>query len=313
MAPRKRKCIFIGMPAGVKGYLLYDLQDGSIITSRDVTFYEEQFPMAEIADEQQPQLLRTEPSLALIPIATPMEFESHSQQLPTATPMEFENRSQQLSPEQSHGGFQSPAQSNNQQSQTCANNEVEHNPIVQETNVEHSPNNGSAQPRRSNKVRRAPNRLQDYYCDATIVKQKSSPHLLSKVISYDAFPMPHKMFSLAVTSVDEPRTYNQAIRHDCWKEAMAAEIKALQENNTWKLVDLPPGKTSIGCKWVYKVKLKADDSIERYKARLVAKGFTQQLGIDYIETFSSVRRLTTIRLFLVLWLLPEDGTYTNLT
>lgn len=80
---------------------------------------------------------------------------------------------------------------------------------------------------------------------------------------------------MAITSIDEPKTYNQAIRHECWKDAMAAEIKALQDNKTWPLVCLSPRKTPIGCKWVYKVKLKADGSVERHKARLVAKGYTQ--------------------------------------
>lgn len=103
---------------------------------------------------------------------------------------------------------------------------------------------------------------------------------------------------MAVTSVKEPRTYNKAIQHDCWKDAMNVEIKALQDNSTWELTDLPPGKTLIGCKWVYKIKLRVDGSVESYKARLVAKGYTQQLGIDYIETFSPVARLTTIRTFL---------------
>jgi hypothetical protein len=80
---------------------------------------------------------------------------------------------------------------------------------------------------------------------------------------------------------------------------MKAEIDALEDNNTWKLVDLPLGKCAIGCKWFYKVKLKADGSLERYKAQLVAKGYNQSEGLDYYETFSPVAKLTTVRCLLV--------------
>ena len=55
---------------------------------------------------------------------------------------------------------------------------------------------------------------------------------------------------------------------------MSTEIDALVSNNTWTFTLLPPNKKAIGCKWVYKIKYKADGSVERYKARLVAKGFT---------------------------------------
>ena len=67
------------------------------------------------------------------------------------------------------------------------------------------------------------------------------------------------------------------------------------KKSTWHLVDLPGGKFAIGCKRVYKIKTRLDDIIDRYKARLIAKGFTQEYGIDYEETFSSVACIFSVR------------------
>ena len=76
---------------------------------------------------------------------------------------------------------------------------------------------------------------------------------------------------------------------------MKEELDALHKTGTWDMVDLPSGKSAIGCKWVYKIKTRSDDTVDRYKARLVASGFTQEYEIDYEETFAPVARLSSVK------------------
>jgi hypothetical protein len=76
--------------------------------------------------------------------------------------------------------------------------------------------------------------------------------------------------------------------------------KYLEANSTWEITDLPLDKHPIGCKWVYKIKHRANGEIERYKACLVAKGYTQREGLDYSDIFSPVAKLTTVRCLLAL-------------
>ena len=77
-------------------------------------------------------------------------------------------------------------------------------------------------------------------------------------------------------------------------------MKSMKENHVWKLVELLKRHKTIGNKWVFIVKRKADGTIERYKACLVAKSYTQKEGIDYDETFSSIVRFASIHLILAI-------------
>jgi hypothetical protein len=78
------------------------------------------------------------------------------------------------------------------------------------------------------------------------------------------------------------------------------EYKALLSNSTWDLVPWPPGANVVTGKWIFKHKLKADGSLDRYKARWVLRGFTQRPGVDYDETFNPIVKSATVRTVLTL-------------
>jgi hypothetical protein len=114
------------------------------------------------------------------------------------------------------------------------------------------------------------------------------------------YPAPTALTASLSKSEVEPTCFSSAVKYFEWRTAMNKEFDALLQNGTWTLVPTSPSMNIVGCKWVFRIKRKADGSIERYKARLVAKGFHQQPGIDFGETYSPVVKPITIRTVLTI-------------
>nr|KYP53203.1 Retrovirus-related Pol polyprotein from transposon TNT 1-94 [Cajanus cajan] len=249
---RARKSVFIGYKEGIKGYILYDLQSKEVFISRNVIFYETNFPFNDSNNSMTDSLSHgviTNSHLSLDAIDS--EFGNTSHQLPSTELSDAE-----------HTTIEPP------NIESLPHSEAPQTEHALATDLQQYSEN---ELRHSTKVRRQPTYLKDH---------------------------PLNLFSNGLTKA--PSDYKEACTLDCWKNAMNAELKALEENNTWTIVDLSLGKHPICCKWVYKIKFHADGKVERYKARLVAKGYTQLEGVDYFETFSPVAKMTTVRIVLAL-------------
>lgn len=132
--------------------------------------------------------------------------------------------------------------------------------------------------------------------DPPLLRRSSRTH---KPPDWYGFSTPAAM-STTLSSISIPTCYRQAMEHECWQQAMEAELKALEENHTWDMVSCPPNVKPIGSKWIYTLKLKSDGSLDRYKARLVALGNKQEYGLNYDETFAPVAKMTTVRTILAI-------------
>jgi hypothetical protein len=102
---------------------------------------------------------------------------------------------------------------------------------------------------------------------------------------------------------DVPKTLSQAYASpdaEYWKYDVCSEMDSIMSNGTWEITDCPNGCKPIGCKWIFKKKLRPDGTIEKYKASLVAKEFKQKEGDDFFDTYFPIARITTIIVLLAL-------------
>ncbi|GAU15685.1 hypothetical protein TSUD_109430 [Trifolium subterraneum] len=272
---RARKCAFLGFKPGVKGYVALDISTHEIITSRNVNFEETIFPYPISSDKIAWEFVTPShptPPNSIVPIEPLNDHETTNQPSNNQTPLT-------LSP-----SFEDV--------QHNTSNTTHDTTSLSDTSNSNSP----VEPiRKSTRLRNPPLHLLDYSCNNV---SHTTPYPINKYISHQNLSPSYSSYCMSLLTDHEPTTYAEASTHDCWIKAMQTELNALASNNTWAIVDLPAGIKPIGSKWVYKIKRKADGSIDRYKARLVAKGYNQVEGVDYFETFSPVEKMTTIRTIL---------------
>ena len=129
------------------------------------------------------------------------------------------------------------------------------------------------------------------------MKSESTPAISDYYVVYFQEP------DYGIGTSKDPISFSQAIvcsDYDKWIDAMNDELKSMDQNKVWGLVELPEKYKATGCKWVFKTKGDSKGNIERHKTRLVAKGFTQRWGIDYKETFSHVSKKDSLRIIMAL-------------
>lgn len=73
-------------------------------------------------------------------------------------------------------------------------------------------------------------------------------HLIAKFFSYHRLSKTYKAFTSSLSHVNIPRNIQEALGNHHWKQAVMEEMLALNKNQTWRIVDLPKGKRTVGCK-----------------------------------------------------------------
>ena len=271
LAFRSKKCVFLGYSPNHRGYRCLDLSTNRVYISRDVVFNEQDFPAKSMSSVPTPAVNSSPTESALLPLPTPpgnyLSASNNPPIAPTIPPSE-------------------PI------SQT--------DPPTPPDNPNPSPTTTTAPPPAPHLIPAPPNPPQaSHHMVTRSMTSTSRPKSFLDHHLYYSTHHPLQAFHAAALPF-EPTTFSQATKLPEWQQAMAAEFEALMANGTWSLCPRPPNRKIIRNKWVYRLKQKADGSIDRHKARLVAKGFDQEDGIDYTETFNPVIKPTTIRVLLAL-------------
>nr|KYP60757.1 Retrovirus-related Pol polyprotein from transposon TNT 1-94 [Cajanus cajan] len=200
LEPRSRKCMFLGYSSGTKGFIMYDLKTRETFISRDVQFYENIFPLQK-------------------------DFSIQSTDGPVVPIAQMPLTSCDPIPSHTHDNLDETEDEHNFSTLPMTNSSNNDQPNI-EINIPEIR-------RTSQRVKNRPGYLQDYHCTlaASKVDQSSSTvrYPISYYLPYTSYSVVQQSFVSAISLIIEPRSYQDVINHDCWKEAIRAELDALDK------------------------------------------------------------------------------------
>ncbi|KAI5317378.1 hypothetical protein L3X38_037085 [Prunus dulcis] len=293
--PCALRCVFVGYAATQKGYKCFHPPTQTMHVTADVTFHESEFYYSGGVSEHP---LQGESSIFAEDTQSIQIQQTVLEQSVSEQPATVVQQDQELLETPDDGSYNFPPttvpspiiQSGPEDSPQVTEHLNSNLSILHESS--HTGNTGYQLPIHT--TRGIPR--QQYDPDPkTKVKYPIANH-----VSLHSLSLSCASFVCQLSTVSIPSNVQEALKDPKWTQAMNDEMEALQKNSTWNMTILPKGKRTVGCRWIYTVKFKADGTIERYKAKLVAKGYTQTYGIDYGETFAPVAKINTIRILLSL-------------
>ncbi|GJY90467.1 ribonuclease H-like domain-containing protein [Tanacetum coccineum] len=242
---RSEKYVFIRYSNSKKGYKFLSLENKSIFYSRDVKFYETMFPF-----KMKNNLKPTEFESGVTEDLNHKNFfDSENPKRPNDEGIVSSNDDgPELSPDINQGNDDSGVTSMDETNNTHPEGTVSDETDFTNDFYKNSKFNSETEElpvhtlRRSSRQTKLPSSLNDFIVEGKV------KYGVERVVNYANLNHDNYCFISALNISVEPTCYEEAILDSNWVDVMNAEIKALNENHTWEITDLPPNKKVIGNK-----------------------------------------------------------------
>ncbi len=289
MDSKATKGIFLGCDENRRTSILYEIDSGKIILSRDVKCFETSFTFAK-------QINQLYKSGEVGATSINYDFLDYNNQEKDAVVVQ-----EQKSVEMKEAVASPSVSSNNYYQPLSRDDESKSDPDYVEEKKSQSSSAAAApiEARRSERTNKGVRGTR--YVEEVELNQHNNGTRIEEL--YYAFTTSATVTDVPLVVDTNPKSYNEAMRSpeaDHWKLGVGKEVNSLIKHDVFEECELPPGKKAIGCRWLFTKKYNKDGEVERYKGRLIAKGFTQQEGVDYTDTFAPVMKYKTLRIILTL-------------